>query len=414
MKYYLSKASKIYIWIYILTASNFLGLYQKAAPFTNIYFTDMIAVLLLVLSLFFLIFKRRKNFFLHRKIQTEFFVQFFFFLTITETVVSILHYCEYQSLLSTIKKALFPFAVVLLFFSLKEIAGTLGISYIINVIIKISFVCSFVAIIAYILLDRSGNNFFNLDVNNYSFYRYDKPHFMIGAMIAIPGTIFAWIKCIKIKNHRKTIDIFTLILGLVHIIYIGKTRTLIAYLIITMLIIFIYSNKKTKNIKLFSISILILFILFGKIDTFKNLFTKLSLDNSVTYRLNGIKFYLDQLGRHPLLGMGFISGGNPVTKILLYGPNNQYYRTDVGFIGFVNEFGTVGGIWFVTLMLYACKLIKKSNIMIPNETVIYTWGFLIFLILSSISLFSIDPFRIIYMPLLLTLLDCVEKTCRKT
>lgn len=415
MKHYLSKTNKVYVWIYILVASDFFGLYQKIAPFTNIYFTDMIAVLLLFFSLVFFISKeKRKYFIIHKKIRTESFVQFFLILAILETIVSLIHYCKYQSLFDTIKKAVLPFAIVALFYSLREIANTSGILYIINVIIKVSFICSVVAITAYLLLETSGNNFFNLDINNYSFYRYNKPHFMIGSMITIPGTIFAWQKCIKCKNNRKIIDILTLVLGLIHIIYIGKTRTLIAYLIMTMLITFIYNNKRTRNIKLFFVSILMSFILLIKIDTFIILFTKLLLDNSVTYRLNGIKFYLNQLGKYPLLGMGFINSNNPVTKVLLYGPNNQYYRTDVGFIGFINEFGIIGGIWFVTLLFYAYKIMKKTNTINSNEIVIYTWGFLIFLILSSVSLFSVDPFRIFYMPLFLILLEYVEKMCQKT
>lgn len=77
-------------------------------------------------------------------------------------------------------------------------------------------------------------------------------------------------------------------------------------------------------------------ILFVVVEsTVINSLATLFSDNSVTFRINAIGFYIEQIKTRPLFGMGFIGRGNILLKTLLYGPKTQYYRTDVGFIRFL-------------------------------------------------------------------------------
>lgn len=404
----LTTLDKIYVWGIIIISSNFLGLYQKIAPITQIYFTDMIAIALLCISALYLFLHARGiHFVIFKRTHTRLYAQFFLLITIMEIFFSYMRYGEVQSFVSTIREAIIPLAIVVTFFSLKRIVEREGVEYLIQVMIIIAVICSCVAIIAYVLLDTTGNIFFNLDVNNYSFYRYNKPHFMIGAMIVVPATLFSWI--LVLNRNREFLTILELVLGLFHIIFIGKTRTLIAFTLITMIIVYTYITKKSKNFKIAIICtcVIIFFILQGSmlIETISLLFT----DNSVTFRLNAIEFYLAQVVKHPLFGMGFIGSTNEALKTLLYGPKNQFYRTDVGFVGFINEFGLAGAVWFISLVFYACRVVKRALKAdgLKNDAM-FAWVFLIYIVISSINLFSVDGFRIIYTPLLLLLLRNLE------
>lgn len=404
----LTTVDKIYLWGIIIISSNCFGLYQKIEPLTQIYFTDMITIVLLCSSTLYLCLHLRGiRFVLFKSTHTRKFAQTLLLITLAETVLSFVRYGEVQSFVSTIRESIVPLAIVATFFSLKKIVERDGIEYLIYVIIITSIICSCIAILAYVLLDTTGNNFFNLDVENYSFYRYNKPHFMIGAMIVVPATLFSWI--LRLNKNKDYLTVLSLILGLFHIIIIGKTRTLIAFTLITMIIVYIYITKKSKNFKIVvMVACVFVYLILEKnmlIESISVLFT----DNSVTFRLNAIEFYLDQVAKHPLFGMGFIGRSNESLKHLLYGPKNQYYRTDVGFVGFMNEFGLVGAIWFINLVIYACRVVKRvlKNNGLKNDAM-FAWVFLIFIVISSINLFSVDPFRIIYLPLILVLLRNLE------
>lgn len=406
----LTKVDKAYLWISIIVASNFFGLYQKIAPVTQVYFTDMIAIVLLILSLIYsFIHPSNWKFVLYKKLGTESLMQCFFLITIIEILLGVFYYGDQQSFFSTFKEACVPLAMVTLFFSWRNIVKRRGMEYIINTIIKVSIICSVLAIIAYVLLDKTGNNFFNLDVNNYSFYRYNKPHFMMGSMVVVPAIIFAWVK--QLGGCREKYNIIAIILNLIHIIIIGKTRTLITFIVIILIITYIYTTKKSKNLKLCVTLLCVILFVVVEGSTVINSLATLFSDNSVTFRINAIGFYIEQIKTRPLFGMGFIGRGNILLKTLLYGPKTQYYRTDVGFIGFINEFGFIGGIWFLVLMIYAYKKVrnalKKNGI---PQIIAYTESFFLFLVISSINLFAIDGFRLIYLPLFISLINCIENS----
>lgn len=412
MKNRLTKLDKMYIWICMIIASNFFGLYQKIASLTQVYFTDMIAITLLVISIGYLIIRPfNRKLILYKKLNTNVLAQSWILIIIIEIILSSFYYGNKQSIIMTLKEAFVPLAMVTAFYAWKNVSRREGIEYIIDTLIKVSMVCSIMAIIAYILLDKTGNNFFNLDVNNYSFYRYNKPHFMIGSMVVIPATIFIWIKILE-KNRDKW-NVIMLILNLIHIIIIGKTRTLISFVVITLLIIYVYFTKKTKKIKI-CVTILSVFV-FALIEgsTIISSLSTLFNDNSVIFRINAIGFYMQQIKSHPLFGMGFIGRGNVLLQTLLYGAKMQYYRTDVGLIGFMDEYGIIGAIWFLTLILYSYKKLKftiKKNR--KDRIVIYASSFLFFIVISAINLFAIDGFRLIYLPLFMSLLNNIENNTK--
>lgn len=408
MRNRLASIDKIYIWACIIVASNFFGLYQKIAPITQIYFTDMIAMTLLALSLGYLfIHLSNLKLVLYKKLNTKSLMQSFLFIIIIEIMLGILRYGAKQSIMMTIKEAFVPLAMVAIFFSWEIILKHKGIEYIINTLIKVSIVCSVFAIIAYILLDKTGNNFFNLDVNNYSFYRYNKPHFMIGSMIVVPAMIFAWVN--QLEGCKEKYNIIAVVLNFIHIIVIGKTRTLITFIIITLVIIYIYTTKKSKKFKLCVTFVCVVLFAIIEGSTIVTSIAVLFADNSVTFRINAINYYMNQIKSYPLFGMGFIGQGNNLLQTLLYGPKMQYYRTDVGFIGFINEYGLVGGTWFILLIIYAYKKLKLAVKKIgKNKIVTYAASFLFFLVISSINLFAIDGFRLVYLPLLMSLISYIE------
>lgn len=399
---------KIFVWSSIVIASNFFGLYQKIAPLTQIYFTDMISFCLCAICGIYLLLNYQKKLVIYKRLRTESLAQTLLVITFIEVLLTTVYYSDNQSFVATVKEALMPLGVALLFFSWRKIADHGGLNYLIKTILKVSIVCSCFAIIAYLLLEKAGNNFFNLDVSNYSFYRYNKPHFMIGSMIVVPATIFAWMNLIN--RNRNRLNVATVALGMIHIVIIGKTRTLIAFTLMTMVVTYIYLTKKSKNLKLMVAICCGIGFVGIEASTIVKTIGELFLDNSVTFRLRAIEFYLDQVWKRPLFGMGFIGSGNEALKYTLYGPQMQFYRTDVGFIGFLNEFGIIGALWFFILMAYAIKLVTRSlKRNDAYEEKLYAWGMVFFVGVSAVNLFFVDVFRIVYAPLLLVLIYSLEK-----
>lgn len=408
MKINSNMLTKVYIWLIIIISSSFFGFYNVLPKVIDAYFTDAIALLLILISLFFsLIYFIADKFRFSKNSIIDLFAWSFGIYVIVEVLISHFKYSSSQDFTMTIKEAIVFIAPIIVYLQLrKNINNKECLDYLISVMIKVSLICSIVAIMAFLLYQNAGLNILKQDVNGASFIRNNRGHFMVGSMVVLPATILLWSRIITSK--RNIVNVIILLVNLFHIIYIGQTRMIIFITLLTMLISFVFSIKKSRTFKLLIIiPLLICFILLEIQDIYSN-FETLMGDNSVTYRLSGIDYYVKQLGDYPIFGMGFISTKNVELSHLLYGPDHIFYRTDVGFIGFINCFGILGGIWYIAILLYFIKLLMKKK---PVNSLIYSYCFsiVLFIIFSSINLFPLDGFRIIYFPIIALLMNNLGK-----
>lgn len=395
--------TKFYIWITIIVGANFFGLYQILAPITQIYFTDMICLVLFPISLIYLFHNSNGVIVIDYHISARTFTYLFLLIALVEIILSGLRYREYQSGFELIKESLVPITIIVLSFAWHKAANIVAVEYIIQVLEKVAIICSVMGIVAYVLLDKFSNNFLNLDITEFSFYRYGKPHFMIGAMVVVPALLFSAVKIINKKAD--SLDYVCFIFGMVHVVGIGKTRTLIVYIFITILITYVFKTNRTSAVKIvvviMAISVYITMEASILIQNARIMFE----DNSLVYRLEAIEYYLKQLMNHPLFGMGFISSGNVNLQSLLSGIHHRFYRSDVGFIGFINQYGCIGGFWYICMIIYLFKVYKRNKYLGNNLTNKYLGTFLLFIVLSSTNLSAFDSFRIIYYPILFLLVS---------
>ena len=405
----LKREDKTYIWLIVIAASNMLGFYQILSKYTQVYFSDMICLILGVFAFFYLFTHRFRDLkSIPRIIRIKSFGWFLFLWSIIEILVTVIKYGSDQQFSKTIQSSLFCIVPSLLSFYMIQLGKKeFALDYIELVIIRIGTMCSVIAIIAYYLLVRTGNNFFNLDVQNYSFMRNGRPHYMIGTMVVVPATIFLLNNMIKKKVSIKLF--ICIFLNLFHIVYIGQSRSLISYVLITFGVSFLVSEKRNKVLRWIVIVLCVLAFILTQYSLITSFSDELISSNSYLYRVEAIKFYIDQLIKNPLFGMGFIANSNHNLAALLYGSLNRYYRTDVGVIGFINCVGVFGIVWVIGLFLYCYNIAKaknNGNMFENNRLNFYT--FLFFLAISSINLFFLENYRILYFPLLSAYVSAFE------
>lgn len=400
---------KLFLWSIIIISSSFFGLYNTIYNYTQIYYTDAIGILIIVISFMYgLCHFSSLSIKIPKKRKVDRYAYLFLLWIFIEIIVTYFRYSNTQNIVVTIKESIFCIAPMLAYFQFREVISKQEkLEYFIDILIKVATICSVVAIMALIVYTRTGNNIAGLDVDNYSFIRNGRGHFMIGSMVVIPATIFLWCRIVN-GNYRFRYFV-ALFINMVHIIYVGQTRMVIATTLFTMIIAYVIVSRRSKGIKVTLLLLSAILLVIGEYHTIQIGLDKLLGDNSVIYRMQGISFYIDQVIHNPIFGMGFISSSNTSLSSLLYGPLNIFYRTDVGFVGFINCLGIIGGIWYISFLLYALKRIVNARRKMKQRMYVYSFSFVFFIIVSSINLFPIDGFRILYFPLLMTMIYIVER-----
>lgn len=401
-----SKQYKIYVWSVAIICSQFIGLYNIVSPITQIYYTEMISVLLILISLLAIIF------FLHGKIRigiknkTDLIFLALVILCFAEIVHTSIIYHGMQTLTTTIKEALHYLSAFLVYVVLLNLTnGKADILYFIRVIIKISFLCSLMALIAFVLLELGDINILRLNTDSYSFYSRGSARFNIGMMIYIPGMMFSLVNMIKKCGSK--LDTLTILLGFLHVIIISKTRSLFVWILLA-LILYTYIGKLNRK-KIIGLFFFAFIISYGVVylPSIINGIQILAEDASFAYRLGAIEFYLGQLKDHPLLGMGLIGATNNALGDLLYGPLNRFYRVDVGIVGFVNGFGIIGLYWLLSYILNAFKTLRQHKECESYLFREYSLLLFVFLVLASSNLLFMNSGLIFEMIILTYLIRYV-------
>ena len=393
--------SKAYIFAVLLCLSDFLGFYKFLPLGSSLYKWDLIYAYILIFSIIFILLKAGKEnvSFWTKKIKYS--IIGLMVLTLIEILLSSLNYK--QSAFMLMKEASYNivFAVMLYSFSIINFSFITK-EWLCKKIVLFSVLSSFSAILFFVLYSAFSFNPLQLSEN---VTRNGTIRFGIGTGIVILALIISFTKFLN-KSATK-LDVINILLGTIQIYYVNKTRSIILFLIILFCII-ILKTKRTNNLLKISlfllISVSVILVFFGNQYFAAYINDYVNNDYGLLNRSEAIVFYLNQFIHKPMFGMGYIgTDRSSVTSLLLYGPNGNYYRGDLGVIGLIDEYGIAGLIWTL-YFLYGIYCMGKN-------TTIYAQiiRFVVFYyVISLVNLSFMDSERLLFVGITILLGFIVE------
>lgn len=188
------------------------------------------------------------------------------------------------------------------------------------------------------------------------------------------------------KNNIKR-NYIILALNLFFIIFVSKTRMIIAGISIAMAIILFFYNKGSK--KVLTIILMIFGIMIGvNTEIGKTYLNSISKeyrlkDSNTLIREEAQKFYISETSKSPILGRGFVNiTFNNAVIISKY--NKGYYFNDNGLIGFYYLYGIIGVLWIMALFLI---ILKKSYFLYKKNNYSYL-GYSLYTVITSYTLLT--------------------------
>ncbi len=199
----------------------------------------------------------------------------------------------------------------------------------------------------------------------------------------------------KLSNRSRMLVWLLLTVSLFVLFYISNVRMVL----LTCLILFSYYLLATIVSKLplllkiciWGGSIVLGLLLISYFELLKILIGDGQKSASVFYRFEVINYYRSHLFDNVLFGFGF---SQDIIR--------KYSITDIGMIGFSFKYGLVGIIWELTLFIELLIQSLKSKSVSVKLIVIY-------LMITGVSLSLFDSQRILYLPILLSILNCSIK-----
>ena len=396
--------NKLYISLILLCLTGFLGMYKFLPLSGALYSVDMMYIYLLAFTFIWLFVSKTR--YIHKwganPITKEILklTYFIIFFMLIEVIIS--NYRYKQGLANVIKESMYYliFAIVVIAICNMELEETVSLEWFCKKIVLLSMFCSTFAIILFSLYTYFGLNPLQLSVEN---IRNGTIRFGIGSNLVVIALIISLSNMMN-EGLNKT-DLSNMILGIVQLYFINKTRSVILYLIIVFCYMILNTRKTNKIVKIvvyFTVFASIFLLIFGNSSFGYRIEGYINADYGLMARVEAIQFYFSQFLKHPLFGMGFISTKKTLSGWnLLYGDSGIYYRGDVGVIGLLNAYGIVGFIW-------SCLFLKRIyNSAVDNTTYSLSLKFIvIYFVISWANLSFMDAERLLYMiiPVMMSIL----------
>lgn len=232
-----------------------------------------------------------------------------------------------------------------------------------------------------------------------------------GIRLTFPGTLIifslliSWGVLQKKKNDK--LHIFNIVLGGLYIVYVCQTRMTTLVIICTMLLVLVFNKvgRKYSILKKAIVIIMALTVLLAPlyIDSIFD-----SNTGSVYARTYAYKFYIEKIVENPLFGIGLLPDDktNATITKTLHGDLGYANITDVGIVGYSVQFGIVGIILLIALVLIIYGNFKRYK---KKDNIYYSCLACCIYILGTCSTLSIfDTQRIVMLPFVLFLINCLE------
>ncbi|MCD8363296.1 MAG: O-antigen ligase family protein [Lachnospiraceae bacterium] len=395
------KIYKIFLALVFVCMTNFFGFYQYLPLGDRLYSNDYLYILIFLASILSLILAVSRNG--KFRISGEF-TGIWLMLLLLIVVEVFWTYSQYhQPIILTLKEAFYYIVPFVSYQAYLQFKDRICFDEVANVLINVAIISSIVAFIAFFLYTFAGKNVLLLDDSSAQNFRYGTIRFSVGGMVLPFSVIISAVRVMRNQYSKK--DIINLILAMLQLILIVKTRTVLLYLIATLLMCYMF-EKRTRSWKKFLLVIGIIACVVGALiskDTFAYAAAAyVSSDTGIMIRFQTMSFYVNQFLNHPILGMGLLSARKGIAgSELMYGPTGQYYRSDVGLIGLLVTFGICGLLWVIVFLKSTLQKIRKND---NNETTIIKWCIL-YLVITLINLSFMDSSRVMYVFILTILAE---------
>lgn len=162
-------------------------------------------------------------------------------------------------------------------------------------------------------------------------------------------------------------NVFEITIALLYIVLIRKGRMIsLCYIAVLMLALLVWKGASYKKILIFAGICTVAGVLLSDemIEYFLQALNGSQGDVNVVIRESAAAFYLNMLREHPVLGGGYVNTTYaPAARMA--GINYEYYFADNGFIGYLYQYGILGGIWnlllFLKLAFDGIKMVKEER-----------------------------------------------------
>ena len=400
------------IWIIFILITNFFGFYKYLPLGEKIYSVDYMLISCFLFSCILLLKKIITN---HGKLVKGYFFSYGMVLLALVVLEAIVTFGQYrQPLVLTIKEAFYYFVPIVTYLAFCQIKRHVTVEKVCRILTKVSVIASSISILAFISYTYLGVNFLKLSTVGDESFRNGTIRFGVGGLIVYISVIVSMTRVLRKTYHN--IDIYNIVLGLLQIIFVNKSRITILYFIVVFIVVAIREKKTNKFFKCFIVLIILIMGVWA-LNFLENISSEISTyideDASLFVRLEAIEFYMEQFKQKPILGMGLLSADQTANNWRLvsgYNTSHFYYREDVGAIGLLNKFGIVGVLWVICFLKKIWKRVSAEE----SEHSMICQNIIIFLIVTMISLSFMDYQRVMYIFILLFISEItVYDVCRR-
>ena len=396
-------ACMVYLFFLLLLLTQLFGFYVYLPVLGELYSTDFTFLCLIVLAGASLVYSVSIT--KRVRLSFRFAPQILCFLALMLLEIPVTWLIVRQPIHLIAKEAVYYFVPPLCFFALlqyPEIRQRDFLPRLLRLIVLFSIVSSAVALIAFSLYSLAEINLLQVTVTS-ALIRNGSIRLKVGGIVLYTGLIISMVRVLERNAGRA--DAVNLILGLIHVVFVSKTRTVVLYLAAVFFLVMM-TEKKThwlvKLLFLFLSAALLIFAFILSDSLTPALYSYLYGDAGFVVRLRAISHYWEQFLAHPLTGIGLISSSKSIAGWqLLYGPAGQYYRSDVGLIGLINEFGLLGLIWSLWFLFGSFRAAGRSGSPMARTVK----SLLLYLTVGLINLSFLDPGRCMYLFLIYTFLE---------
>lgn len=366
--------------------------------YSSKYLSLLIIFILLIVNFIYSIFRRP----IRQEIKTKRYFDVPILILLFFVIMLIFISCRkyQQPLFSSITASYYFFILIFYFVLRKYFNDESSMNFITEATIYTGTIYSAVLIVQGFVYSK-GIELLNIGING---LRVEDSAFLFNIVrIKAPADFISFtiviilIKILTSHRHRYSLWCY-LAINLVYIIVVSQTRVYILIdLALAGIVILLLISNISYRLSIFSTLVIICIAIFISASLFTS-FTVGSRQMSYSVRLDAIKFFLSEVPKGTLFGIGF---PNTVMNTgLLHGDlltilGYQYYLDDVGIIGFYTIFGWAS---ILVVLLFTISFIR-SFLNSEHRSIIFL--ILFYVIATSTTLLLLNVQRILYLPLLL-------------
>ncbi|WP_026692798.1 O-antigen ligase family protein [Peribacillus kribbensis] len=367
------------------------------------YFNDInnslhVTLLLIITFVAFLLNSKQ---FLTRKFMFKEVITLYIIINIISLITTNLQFG--QPLLLAISRYKYVF-VVLLYIPITLMIGKIGTESIKKLIVKITSCLSLIYIIQALLYPKVI--FLKVSYAD----RFNFTRFFDGAFFITLGLFLTISFIFKNKGLINNIKYyFAFLLQIIYIIFVAQTRNAIIPILLIIIILLLLKLKLNNVASFFKVGIVLIAGIIFLAPYVLNIFDSVLYDinrteGTAAIRSQAKQFIEEKIKEKPIFGYGLYNN-NFFEGQYITGSINKYFAQDVGIIGFVFQYGYIGLLLYVWMLIRIIFYSYKLFIINQGISVFYL-SFCLYLCLTSAFTITLNVDNtLIYLVIFMALLE---------